>query len=91
MLQSFIMLDPILLVNMLTYDAFITSYNDFFAEPMAGEDDDDIIIPAVFIGQDGKLWVLLLHFNSLTYKFFVCFSDGLKIQSFYQYYDGYWL
>lgn len=55
MLQSFIMLDPILLVNMLTYDAFITSYNDFFAEPMAGEDDDDIIIPAVFIGQDGKL------------------------------------
>lgn len=49
------MLDPILLVNMLTYDAFITSYNDFFAEPMAGEDDDDIIIPAVFIGQDGKL------------------------------------
>ncbi|XP_046440702.1 E3 ubiquitin-protein ligase RNF13-like [Daphnia pulex] len=52
------------------YDAaIIYNVGSNLIEPMAGEDDDDIIIPAVFIGQD----------------------DGLKIQSIYQYYDGYML
>ena len=55
---------------------------------MAGEDDDDVIIAAVFIGQDGKIWIFVLDLDRLSDIYFPL--DGLKIQSFYQYYDGYW-
>ena len=55
---------------------------------MAGDDSDDINIPALFIGEDGTAQMLFVPF--LCPVFNVSFAiDGITIAEYYQYMRGF--
>ena len=65
------MWDPISLVTKTLFKCYINLIRIYFlTEPMAGVDADDIVIPSVFIGQDGNNSYIGMFSLIITNTFF---------------------